>query len=765
MGGSRFSGVFALTALIVGFALTAEAMTFDELKAAIAGAADGATVEVTSDVDLAGSLSVTKRLTLTSAPGDTRFVLRRTTSDDAFKTSSGTDLVLTNIVVDGNSSGGVIGGRVMELAAGTVTLADGTWLKDFAATSYLPSEIMVRASGHLIMEAGAKISGFVNPDYGTAVLVGNNDNGAIFDMRGGLITECSSTHGSADSFYGGVVYVYGGTFNFSGGLITGNVSEKCVAGITAYSGTLNISGDATVTNNVGGAGNDLLVNGYVTLDPDFKGWLTAKYINKSVGDGQLTGISVKGGGRMFGAARIRSEANPTLAGDGYTGAAGSIVWRTPVPLWVDGDPVATWTEAYAAVGEEGVIELSGDIVRNAQNCVPAAVRKVTFTSRPGQLCRFDRNLGSQSEWGACLFWLTNETTTVRFENIVLDGAGGGASYNGIAQVDAGTLELGPGAVLQNGYSRTYGGAVYLTGAKAVLKMEDGAVIRNCRAKVAGAYGAAVCVGDGKGAARFEMSGGVISNCVCDATSSVAEGYGGVVYTWGGTFEMTGGKIVDNVSSNGASGVYFWSGAVRFGGDAVVSNNLGTCGDLYCTAQCKASFFGDFRGWVGASRGVKQVGATFGVKPEAGATGAWCFHPAGTGATDDLVGMTDESNPTGELKWGAVAGRIGATAFASAEDAARGMPKAIAADASGRAGLPLAVSGVAKGIDASVSVDFDPAELKASGVDAVPLFAATDGPITGNWTFTLPDGVGDWHVARRSGGYVLCERKGLVLIVR
>ena len=88
MRGSGISGVFALTASIVGFALTAEAMTFEELKAAIADAADGATVEMTSDVDLAGSLSVTKRLTLTSAPGDTRFVLRRTTSDDAFKTSS-----------------------------------------------------------------------------------------------------------------------------------------------------------------------------------------------------------------------------------------------------------------------------------------------------------------------------------------------------------------------------------------------------------------------------------------------------------------------------------------------------------------------------------------------------------------------------------------------------------------------------------------------------------------------------------------------------
>lgn len=193
--------------------------------------------------------------------------------DDAafglFNLSDGGDTVkklrLENIVIDGNRDGGAYipapgngaGDGLFRLERGaTLELGPGATICNGKAESGCAG-IRAVALSTIRMEEGAVISNMV-AKWCMAVLLGNGGAAGdfpVFDMKGGLITDCHCVYEGTGNGYGGAVYLWHGILNMSGGAITGNDAPSGgTAGVhleTTSASQLNLSGTARICNNTG----------------------------------------------------------------------------------------------------------------------------------------------------------------------------------------------------------------------------------------------------------------------------------------------------------------------------------------------------------------------------------------------------------------------------------------------------------------------------------------------------------------------------------
>lgn len=136
-----------------------------------------------------------------------------------------------------------------------LTLGAGAVLRNGSCETRSAGVSLDGTGAKLVMEDASLITGCTltgGASYGAAVLIGNGSSGPQFEMKGGAISGCAAlTTSAATSGYGGTVYVYGGDFVMSGGAITDNACEKSVGGVLYYSGTMSLSGAATVFGNSG----------------------------------------------------------------------------------------------------------------------------------------------------------------------------------------------------------------------------------------------------------------------------------------------------------------------------------------------------------------------------------------------------------------------------------------------------------------------------------------------------------------------------------
>lgn len=827
----KISGRLPIATCIVCAAMSVVAMTRGELQALIDAADEGARVEVTESFTLDGTLSVSKSLTLTSPVGATNTIQRSGNSVCLALSGENTRLRLENLVFDGNSSGGSTG-RFTEFSAGCLVFGPGTTVQNFEIGGNYAG-ILLTGTAHLEMESGAVLRRFQNSRYAPCVDIESAD--VVFDMHGGLITDCHGRRDAGTAYeYDGAVYVWkgtfnmfdgeisdntavtstagvdvfsGGTFNMYGGLITRNtggvggvfcnggvvrLSGGVVTGNTGFyagglyvqKGELHLSGDASITNNVGGTVNDVfldtdqsyygngtkvLAEGYIYEDytGEFTIYSTYEPVNSLVNaapfESWVKNVYVKPNGKRPGLGRIRCQNYPEFCFDGIHNAGQWIYWSIP-PFQVDGVPCSYFASEVlpALTGPSHVLELMQDVQEDGSVSFSfgSAFLPTNLVIRSGAAT----NCVLTAAKSTTALAVSNANLTVRLENVTIRAQENSPS---ILRVTAGRVELGAGAILERGRM-----GVALAGDDADLLMEDGAILRDVYDPSANSYGFGVRIGFWDGGLnrvttpRFEMRGGLITNCVAavseDRPSST--GYGGVVYAYGGDFVMTGGRICGNICTNAAAGVMIWSGntTARFSGDAVIEGNLGESGGLY-VASGKVSYFGDFRGHVEVSNLSQGPGGTFKIKAETGATGAWSFLAA---AADPAVRLVGVGQGDGQLvKWGAVAGTVDGVEIASVADANLLLPSVIATDADGLAKLPHVFTGVAAGVSGTVAIDCSQEELKAAGVLPLKLFTCSDGAFTGTLSFTLPT-TADKLVCYRSGNsWVLDNRRSLMIVIR
>lgn len=773
-------------ATVLVLSMCAHAMTTAELQSAIDATPDGGRVELTGDVDLTAPLNVDgrkltlaspegERYTITRASGTTRFLAKIENANTLFR--------LENLEFDGNKA--AYGGSgpeeaIIEIARGVVELGAGTVLRDVLVKS--GGSIFVHTAGKLVMEDGAEIRDFTNPSYGAAVRVGGSSSYAdgTFEMRGGLITGCHSSYAAQNM--GGAVYLWGGRFAMSGGVISNNTAVAGgVAGVNLFAGDCDIRGDAQIIDNHGGAVDDFIISGggsrQVYVRPGYTGRMTI-YQSSLPEVGTRSDVWTGSSGTTYatGLGNVSIQGHPDYVLDGYYSSGGYSRWGRKTLEVSSRGVMATVAELWASpLMNDDVVTLSTNLVW-ASNWTIENVTNVTFTS--------DANGPWSLERGKENFqFMAVQNASVRFENIALDGRGDLYPITSAANPDNslllvknnGRVIFGSGAVLRNAKSNQRAPGVVLDGTNSVFRMEEGSAIVGCDATGSKCYASAVMVGNGRNdepRPRFEMAGGVISNCTCNidtAQASVSGGYGGIVYVYGGWLEMMGGRITENHSTTTCSGVQYYSGVWQMSGDARVEGNDGPYRDAFVRDGQSANVraVGDFRGHIGISS-TTALNTSARVSVAEGASGAWCFFPTLRTELPHAVGMIGPDGKT--VYWGTVVGRIGDAEFVTKADAEKACPSSLKLDEAGRAQLPIVFGGVATEIEKTITLDFDPDTMLTfmeARREPLVLFRADEGTsFTGTIQFMLPEGCDDRFLVHSRGSVCKLDMKrGMVFIVR
>ncbi len=777
-------------------------MTFSDLQSAIADAEDGATVYVENDIEYTGCLidGIAKRITLASPAGQTNVLTRASSygsgafmklSDDAGQ------VTIRNLIVDGNKAAGRQSERFVSIEAGTLTLDAGTELCNVWQSP--EASIRVVGTGQLVMNEGALIRAFVNSAWGTAVMVGDNSSEGVFTMTGGLITECASTRSSGEhpDSYGGAVYVYGGTFRFYGGSITGNTGARACAGVVVYTGKgeygLHLRGTASVTNNVGEIVDDIScwggnANGYICFDGPWTGRATVYAPRVVEGGDKWVGLVKPHEGfdvqtdLMPGLGNLSVQDHEEWVANGYARAMWedwfSVYFARRTARVGDRFVTATLREAMD-LAENDVVDLFGDVeqtaivaLTNGQNVV---LRSAPNAPVPYVISR------KIPRWEN-MFLVSNHSSIV-FANVVIDGCAGESTSSAkptmLSVGSKGRVTLGAGTVVENATAEEQCPAVHVGGSGAMLVMEEGSILRNCRTTSKTSFATAIRVGNNTVhdvPPVFTMNGGIISNCVSATTSTAGDGYGGAVYIQNAVFNMNGGTITENSAlDGGCGGLMVYSGAVYFSGTATVTNNPSPSPDVFSTGDNRLFMRGTFRGSVGVSSGVdsttgeQKYDGRFNIYCEEGATGAWNFFSAATDPYAKYIGYMWDDNRM--VYFGTANGWVdGKGVDCRYENVANFTPTAI--DADGET-LPHTFGGRTRSAGGPVTVTFDEAAARAAGRTIIPLVAAQEGDVlTGTWSFTVPTaGKGVWKVKTTSSAagvtaynLVWCP-PGIVLVIR
>ena len=779
------------------------ATTFSQLLVEIAQATPGATIYVENDMEATSALPVSTAITLTSPAGQTNVITRAANYGGVFINFSdaASELTLANVTVDWNKAAGSVPHFAM-LSAGSLTLDAGAEVRncDIGGNT---GGIYLTGTARLVMNDGAVIRGFEGSGWAHGVQIGNNGGSPVFEMNGGLITECADHNSSATSSlggYGGVVYVYGGDYTneacgrfiLHGGTITGNTSDRCTAGVVSWGGRWYLSGTACVTNNVGGIANDAWIErGYLFFDGDYWGRMTMRGLYEGMPDssdggqwaayvGRPDGQSLKG--PIAGAGNVSSQRNPNRIINGTTTGTQFNFGDRKASVGPGRYDEVSLHAALPHANQGDVVQIVADMVMDNYSITGSnynGLTNVTLVGRPGSPVRVTRSAPS-------LRMLTVSHATVRLENLVFDGEGKFSPSETLLSIGAeGDVTLGAGAVLCNAVTGQQRPAVNLVAEAAHLTMLDGSAIHSCATTNEGSYATAIRVGEGNGrvytnAPLFEMKGGVISNCVSAATGPATGGWGGAVYVQNATFAMSGGMITNNSALfGGSAGVMTWESAkIVFSGSACIAGNPGVKPDVFRNGGATLYMEGDFRGWVGVSSDSQAYDTQLPVICREGSTGAWSFFSAGTDPIGLYRGYNWSKKDFGGndiAYWGNPVGWIDDAGFPSWERV--NMPNYLPTaydldDADVRAGFPHTFKGTALDLDGTVALTFADAEAMKSRVPLVLYTAAGDGVFTGTWSFTVPEATGGaWKVRKVTNGsgvaaYVLdWAKSGMALVIR
>lgn len=576
----------------------------------------------------------------------------------------------------------------------------------------------------------------------------------------GRITGCRDVGENADSRHGGAVYVAGTSrFCFSGGEITGNTSERAVGGVvldrtgisnTQYA-TLYLGGNGKITGNRGPVGDNVYCGGNESIwilagSSDVYGnQYTRAVVGVSTSIAQAEGVktslvTLQTKGRSYAnTSNIFLDSDPSLVldpdsyGDTYTSC-----WRKRVAKYIKANGeeqmLFSFTNAYERIGAtSGTIEVYTDVElpTNWHSKVIGGVGLTIRGHKDDAAYEGERPvLKVADNWPVKTLFTVQSGGELVFENVVIDAnknAGVRVRQNsgGFIMCTSGSrLTLKKGGEIRNAMQSGNGGpAAYVNGDGSVFRMESGSFIRGCESS----WGSGVCI-IGSGAAnqaKFEFTGGTITECNSHSSSSARGGNGGALYMLGGTLEMSGDALViSNVASTVVAGVQLYGTASEMyvsGRAGIYDNAGGGYSDLYLhsyKAGC-LKYRGDFRGRIsirgggtGGSAWDAVTGADARFRPDEGATGSWSF--------ESYTGLPAGSDHLFGTLIGTVDGR-GFTSLAQIEERL-----SLDEDVDSPNFHSCALTGEALNAQISQRLVFDPETLKTSGRLPVQLYSLPTG---------------------------------------
>ena len=224
----------------------------------------GDTIVLLSDTTFTESRSLsTKNLTIRSGNGI--HVFRRCATDAAFLNVDHATLRLEDVIIDGQRDlypgsrhFADMPGLMTAGEDGRIELGSGCIICNASGYTMGAALALRKAGSRIVMEEGSVISNctVTGTGYGTLVVVGNGttcDPPPCFEMRGGLITGNDTGPNASTKLpgYSGIIYLYAGVMDMSGGMITGNTSQYGCSSVYCYSGDLKVTGAARISGNTG----------------------------------------------------------------------------------------------------------------------------------------------------------------------------------------------------------------------------------------------------------------------------------------------------------------------------------------------------------------------------------------------------------------------------------------------------------------------------------------------------------------------------------
>lgn len=400
----------------------------------------------------------------------------------------------------------------------------------------------------LVIQSGTIFAGTTQSENCTAIGGGGNDRGYV-DIEGGTVTAVATTTGTAIG--GGI------GFNSSGG-----IGQVKISGGTIYA--YNHANEWEIPSAaIGSAGSWASSGGSGTVE------ITGGYVYAEA----ALGTAIGGGSSKT---RQGGSATVTISNNSY-------VIAKSIPAL----DKYTNTIYPAGSGIGGGTGGTGVAIVGAGQVAPPAYggsAKITITGNP--TIRTGSIGGGKTN---------NPNGKIGNATIVVAGGDISAQFimaGGAATGQNTTFDMS-GGTISNSYvddkeyyhASNYGGAVYMEDGYFTM---TGGTIRNCTADIGGA----VYIKKSNNALvapQFNMSGGVIEDCV-SAT------HGGAIYLEGGAVKLSAGTIQRNLALEGnGGGVYIAAGNLKMpeGGSASVIYNsaqlghtstLGNGGGIYVTSS-------------------------------------------------------------------------------------------------------------------------------------------------------------------------------------
>ena len=611
---------------------------YTSLQAAINDLGSGTIVELLKDITLEATVEVNGgqsfELRSGTRPEDETYTITRDSGFGAalLTLSSGT-VTMKNLILDGNKGDAAFATGaskyMVQVGSGaSLTLSGGAVLQNNRVSDTGSTAGAVRVLPSLTIQDGAVIR-WNEAAYGSAV---SAEKGTI-TMTGGEIYGNYATRAGGAGGSAAVEIWSGGTFDMSGGAITGNGGKEsstgAAGGVFVESGTFKVRGGAIVTGNFlsenlklttppESAGGDDLTGGKDVVDRYVAGTVAnvTLYNNQTITlTGDFTGsMGVTQWPLDTGGHNQAGDVFGAVEGAGnYTGAENFLNDHTHLRGEVSGTDVrwkfiavarvnhgdGGWTEYGTLADAIKALETKGgDTVELLRNVTESATisSSENFTLRSSTK-EEDAGKTFTVKRGAAVT-LFDLSGSVTMTNITLDGGAvygtGDNWYSSVSGVyggsvmvkvnESGSLTLDAGATLQNAARpgpATYGAALQVNGGS--VTVNDGAAIKN---NMVATTGPAIYA---TGAAKVTIEGGEISHNACSASQGI------VTLSGSSALTMTGGAVKNNYGRWAAAAIYpNGSGnVVELSGGEITGNKSGTNrpAGIWTNANCRITLSG------------------------------------------------------------------------------------------------------------------------------------------------------------------------------
>ena len=554
-------------------------------------------IRLTKDIDISSSLTIRRPVTLDL----NGYVLRYTNTNTAgsvFKIVTGGDLTVIDSrpevehkfngddvlwVLDEQNGKETVKGGVITGGTGTLYYPDPT----LSYTSKRGGGVYMEGGGQFTMNGGTIVGCKAHIGGGVYIL----KDGA-FTMNGGSIVGCSGILVDAgwNPVFGGV-YLYGGTFTMTGGVIKSRTvySVNLIDNATMNANGGEIYGVVEAAENssitcLDGLTGVTIFRDLVALrnDIDHADW-GLFYSKLYALETSISGLTVtyKDGDTDYAKQILTSGKtatkpdDPAKSGyrfDGWRTADGT-PWDYTTPVTEDMTLTAHWIINTREVTNEQELKDAMADTSMGQICLTAdmdisqnlSVTRAVILDLNGHVLRQITNncVSFKVESGGDLTLIdSNPTAEHRFT----------PDSDGLWVWDetGGTKTVKGGIITGNAQGRS--GSIHVE--EGTFTMTAGNLV-GCNV-----YGASSSIGISCGAvyvaanSKFNMTGGAIQGCL------VRQGNGGGVYVNGGQFTMTGGAITDCTVDGLGGGVYVLAGTFKLDGGDIRGCTAGGGGGVF-----------------------------------------------------------------------------------------------------------------------------------------------------------------------------------------